>query len=222
MAHMKRYGHQFNEHISNVHDGEKPFKCVLYESTFANKKRLNEHKKSVHEEKTATYHCQIFKCAMCDSEFGKKEILFEHILDFHDGKISLKCDFCESSFANKKNLNRHKKIVHKVDAVAHICQICNKKFSEKHGLKIHNAIAHEEIKPFQWGPFLCNFCGSSFGVKSKLNLHVQAVHEGTKPFQCHLCDSKFMFQKTMTMHMKVHNFQLNKIISIIEKTEKGS
>ena len=207
----------FNEQISHVHGGKKPFKCVLCENEFTYKKELHQHKKYVHEEKTATHHCQIFKCAMCDSEFGKKKILNDHIINVHDRKIPFKCDLCESSFASKKNLHRHKKIVHKENAVTHLCQICNKEFSEKHGLKIHNAIAHEKIKPFQWSPFLCNFCGSSFGVKSKLNLHIQAVHEGPKSFQCHLCDSKFLFQKTMSMHMKVHYVQMSKKFSTREK-----
>ena len=117
----------------------------------------------------------------------------------HKGKNAFQCAMCDTEFEEKRGLNEHVSNVH-----VHHCQICNKYFPKKHGLKIHIAIEHEEIKPFQFGPFLCNFCGSNFGVESKLKLHVQAVHEGTKPFKCHLCDSKFFNVSTITMHMKVH------------------
>ena len=115
------------------------------------------------------------------------------------GKKAFQCAMCDTEFEEKRGLNEHVSNVH-----VHHCQICNKYFPKKHELKIHIAIEHEEIKPFQNGPFLCNFCGSNFGVESKLKLHIQAVHEGTKPFKCHLCDSKFFNMSTITMHMKVH------------------
>ena len=215
-----------DEHVLNVHEGKNSFKCDICELTYAKKQKLNKHTKKVHGKNTSRgdpgIAMKIDQCAMCNTEFEKKIAFNEHISNFDckaifDGKKSFNCDLCEKAFASQKNLNRHIKNVHKENTAAHRCQICNKYFSKKHGLKIHTAIAHEEIKPFQWGPFLCNFCGSSFGVKSKLNLHIEAVHEGTKPFQCHLCDSKFLFQKTMSMHMKVHYVQMSKKISTREK-----
>ena len=83
------------------------------------------------------------------------------------------CDICGKSFANRQNLNRHRKKVHclKRNETEIICGLCN--FSSKSLLQIktHLSTAHEG-KPFR----VCVYCKKIFVDESDFNHHLQNEH----------------------------------------------
>lgn len=78
------------------------------------------------------------------------------------------CDQCQSNFANKKLLRRHKRIVHSENP-PHVCKECGRSCRGPAELVIHQRI-HSKEKPF-----ICD-CGKTFAQKSQLNDHVHKVH----------------------------------------------
>ena len=63
--------------IETVHEGKKPFKCNICDSSFIHKGDLNRHMNSVHEGKKP------FKCGTWDASFTAKQNLERHIESIH-------------------------------------------------------------------------------------------------------------------------------------------
>ena len=68
-------------HIKSVHEGKKPFKCILFDKTFSNKGTLNIiillHS-SVHE------GIKPFKCDICETKFVTKAYVKRHMALIHE------------------------------------------------------------------------------------------------------------------------------------------
>ena len=60
-------------HTVAVHEGKKPFKCIICEKYFSNKGTLNNHVASVHE------GIKPFKCDICETRFATKGTLKRHM-----------------------------------------------------------------------------------------------------------------------------------------------
>ena len=69
-------------------------------------KKLNDHLKTIHEQKAS-----VFNCAKCVMSFKNKKYLNNHISQVHQKRIS--CDICGKSFTRMNNLQRHIDSTHK-------------------------------------------------------------------------------------------------------------
>ena len=99
-------------------------------------------------------------------------------------KEAFQCNLCDTSFSQKRHLNRHIESVHK-GIKPFKCKYCDASFSQKENLRGHIESVHERKKPFK-----CNACDASFSQKCDLNRHIESVHEEKKTFKCNICDSK--------------------------------
>ena len=66
--------------VSSIHDGKKPFKCIICDISYAYKKDLNDHKAAAHE------IAMPYSCVNCNSGFFRKQELLEHVSSSHEGK----------------------------------------------------------------------------------------------------------------------------------------
>ena len=90
-----------------------------------------------------------------------------HLLRKHDIK-SLACCFCDSTFKNQSQLQKHCRLIHgKIKKLP--CRICGKVISRTQSIN-HMAIAHEK------DGCECCFCPSKFKKKDVLENHVRQYH----------------------------------------------
>ena len=133
-----------------------------------------------------------------------------------------KCDLCESTFAKKKGLTRHKKYNHVENTDTQHCQICNKDFSVKNGLKYHNTLVHGGIKHVEnTATHHCEICNKDFskkhGLENHMKWHIKAAHERTNEhyaqvhenkknlvlsFKCTFCSSIFDLKGKLKLHIQ--------------------
>ena len=125
----------------------------------------------------------------------KKEKLNKHIAVIH----MLKCDFCDSAFTLKNQLEAHILKVHEGKKPSPLnmkklslweatkpykCSICSTIFISKRNLNKHIATIHNE----------------------QLDVHILKVHEGKKPFKCSICKTVFVAKRKLNEHIAmIHN-----------------
>ena len=79
---------------------KQPFPCTKCESSFPRPVELRRHFDSVH------LGLKPHQCTQCDKAYGLKHHLVNHVSAVHDG-ITVKCDYCEETFAFLSNKNKH-------------------------------------------------------------------------------------------------------------------
>jgi hypothetical protein len=65
-------------HEVAIHEGKKPFNCMICDANFASRQNLNKHVASVHEGN------------ICDASFTQNGDLNKHKAAVHEGKINFK------------------------------------------------------------------------------------------------------------------------------------
>ena len=88
-----------------THVEQKPFKCPICEKEFTQKNNLERHLLT-HETDTPRFECEI-----CHKTFAHKESLAVHMNE-HNG-VEFKCEKCEYTTYDARNLKRHVKAKHK-------------------------------------------------------------------------------------------------------------
>lgn len=110
-------------------DQDIAFRCKPCNLVFIDKRRLKDHRKSFHPQKT-------YQCSFCGIFVGIK-CLREHEATQHAGdNLPLECNRCPKRFAHKTSLKRH--LLSHADIKPHVCQICGKAFIVKYKLIAHN------------------------------------------------------------------------------------
>ncbi|GBN32091.1 Zinc finger protein 782 [Araneus ventricosus] len=118
-----------------------------------------------------------------------------HLKIIHKGINLYKCNVCEKSFRQKRDLQRH--------ALTHTgkkpfkCDVCGKSFTQKGNLQMH-ALTHTGEKPFK-----CDVCGKSFARKGNLQTHA-LTHTVNKLHECIVCGKKFSDKSNLLSHSKTH------------------
>ena len=126
-------------HISNVHEGKKPFSCEFCDGKFAVKSALTSHIMHIREGITKS-----FDCDLCGKSFTAKSTLTQHIKFHH---------------------TPHENLIPK-ERKSFQCDICQKYFNGEYGkrdLQRHIDRVREKKKPYQ-----CSICGNSFAENGKL------------------------------------------------------
>ncbi|CAH2089995.1 unnamed protein product [Euphydryas editha] len=91
------------------HTGERPLKCDLCTSSFAERKALVRHVNFKHKY-TDKYKCTINGCTV---KFPSKQMLDFHVLKHHGNTVPFHCDKCSRGFYRKSDLVRHRTGTHK-------------------------------------------------------------------------------------------------------------
>ena len=163
------------QHISIVHEGQKPFHC-----------------RDLNEDGTP-----------CNSRFDTASQLKSHKIRLHEGN-KYYCDLCSSEvvegmggetfgsstnpvvgFPTYSELKDHVKAVHPPT-----CKECGLKCTTSRGLAKHIEIQHSSQPLSERQTHLClePGCGRGFTKKGTLTVHIQTVHQGKKNFVCGVTD----------------------------------
>ena len=105
---------------TNVHTGEKPYKCKFCSSCFAILETHRSHERGHDVDQKRN------KCDRCGKGFSTKRLLSDHT-NVHTGEKPYKCKFCSSCFASQKNHRIHER-GHTDDQKKFRCDICGKGF----------------------------------------------------------------------------------------------
>ena len=92
-----------------------------------------------------------------------------------DENRMLKCDFCDESFSDEKNLSVHVLSIHKsIIEGKKKCELCDKTYQSKTSLHLHVNMKHTNTKRYE-----CETCTKVFLQKYLLANHKRTVHDGT-------------------------------------------
>jgi len=126
-----------NLHRSNAHGlARKTLSCPHCPKTFLSFAGHIAHIKSIHEK--IKYHCD-----KCSKSFLSKRYLEDHIAVEHEMTKSrkLQCPDCPKMVVGKAKLEHHRSFAHRNGGVK--CPICGRRFAEKNNLKRHIRVIHK-------------------------------------------------------------------------------
>ncbi|KAL6458907.1 hypothetical protein MHYP_G00323790 [Metynnis hypsauchen] len=140
------------------------FPCPICHRVYPMQKRLTQHMKTHSTEKP-------HMCDKCGKSFKKRYTFKMHLLTHiqNCGNSLFKCEFCEVTCADKKQLLNHQ-LSHTNDKPFK-CDYCKYSTSKEDFLVSHIAIKHTGEKPFS-----CDMCHFMTKHRKNLRLHVQCRH----------------------------------------------
>ncbi|CAK1554355.1 unnamed protein product [Leptosia nina] len=170
------------------------FKCTLCLKVFKTKTKLYLHGRNVHKKgETKCNHCgeafptrwekqkhelkqhdvsvAIFKkvkCDACEREFNNVGSYNAHFRRFHLMERSHKCDRCDMTFFESRDLKRH--LVKHGEEKKFVCDFCSKAFKWKRILREHLRIHTDDRR------FKCKRCGLGFVQKITWRGHMRTKH----------------------------------------------
>ncbi|XP_059347612.1 zinc finger protein 623-like [Ammospiza nelsoni] len=143
-----------------LHDGEKPHKCLQCGKSFRRSSHLISHQ-MIH---TGEWP---YKCGECGKGFSYRSNLVTH-QRIHTGEKPYECPQCQKRFQSSSNLLQHQRI--HTEERPFLCPECRKGLKHKSDLIKHRRI-HTGERPYQ-----CATCGKSFTTSSHLTRH-QRSHQ---------------------------------------------
>ena len=218
--------HSMKDHLK-THTEEKNYSCKLCYTTFKLERYLNQHQRKFHRDHAEYFNRDIeeadlkFDCRTCDKKFVTKDILEHHQAKAHSlteqsgksSKVSMKCFFCEETFNNGADRNKHCFDVHgKKDELVgdtHIkCMVCQKIVGKR-------KISEHKLRHVQVERFHCVLCYTSFSSQSNRRQHIKKIHNSDEEqqflnsdrstdkleYECHRCSLKFLSEKLLGSHL---------------------
>ena len=149
----KKYAHEvsLNRHAKSHKESEVSIACEECGKTFTRRDNFWKHRERVHNlvniNVDEIMQKKDKKCNMCNKKFTSQSMLLAHVslkacsMQL-DAQEKFKCNFCDSSYAYKSALNRHRKTKHEDNIKVFKCKKCKQTFSYKstfsrHMLKYH-------------------------------------------------------------------------------------
>ncbi|XP_043261861.1 zinc finger protein 92-like [Colletes gigas] len=174
-------------------------------------------------------HCtkMQFKCKRCSQTFSIEQTYLIHIQN-HDNH---KCPKCEVTFASKKKVHEHYKMVHSSklnhgeisNSGVYFCADCRHSFVKKDDYSRHlESTSHlskiKEAPPR--GIFTCSVCSKKLISQRALDQHVRRIHKGEKRFACNMYGCMFQCARKSDLgrHKQLHVEQRNVICEQCGKT----
>ncbi|CAD1468827.1 unnamed protein product, partial [Heterotrigona itama] len=175
-------------------------------------------------------HCtkKQFKCKRCLQTFSIEQTYIAHIQN-HDNH---KCSKCDVTFASKKKVHEHYKMVHSSklnhnkisNNGIYFCADCRHTFLKKddysrhldstsHLNKVNREISQRDI-------FTCLICSKKLISQRALDQHVRRIHKEEKKFTCNIygCTFQCARKSDLDRHKQLHVEQRNIVCEQCGKT----
>ncbi|XP_050095875.1 zinc finger protein 184-like [Anopheles aquasalis] len=107
---------------------------------------------------------------------------------------SLTCKRCQSAFATRKELIKHKRSEHR----DFMCDTCGLAFEQKFALEMHRT-RHGQKRQFK-----CDYCPLEYFTKPEKLLHIKQVHLKVFEVKCPDCGLLFKTKNELNQHIKSH------------------
>uniref|UniRef100_A0A1Q3F945 Putative transcription factor hamlet n=1 Tax=Culex tarsalis TaxID=7177 RepID=A0A1Q3F945_CULTA len=187
-------------HLKFVHgesiDKSQFVKCTACLKKFASAEEMAEHLclKGVSREKERP-----FKCDLCGKAYPAKIHLEGHY-SIHPEYHNVKCDECPKGFFNERELNCHKRHIHKAEESYIECVTCNKRFKNQNTWR-----RHQETHGGR--DYCCEQCGKKFKTRNSLKSHLRDIHtgRGDPEIACTLCGKTMKGKRVLQKHMQYHH-----------------
>jgi len=164
-------------------------------------------------------------CDECGKTLSSQRRLREHIKNKHDQNKTYKCKECDKVFKNQTEYKSHNAIVHKQKKGPEMCPECGKMIHFS-SLKRHRLIHMSSHR--------CDQCGTRCVSQEALEAHIKKHQEDPnyckkrlrtiqcdtckrnffdvveygshvcKHFACDLCDMKFVVERNLKKHKRIH------------------
>ncbi|TRY94734.1 hypothetical protein DNTS_021622, partial [Danionella cerebrum] len=149
------------EHHKKHHEVSRPFKCLVCEKTFSQKRYLTQHQQ--------THNARPYKCTVCSESFKTETSLAYHS-KLHDPKRQYHCPICNRNYLTEKDLSKHKlKHVQREDNREYRCDMCYKSFTMFAQLQKHQETHVGQVV------YECTECDKAFAFLNLLEEH-QRTH----------------------------------------------
>ncbi|XP_054000566.1 zinc finger protein 595-like [Hylaeus anthracinus] len=175
-------------------------------------------------------HCtkKQFKCKRCLQTFSIEQTYLIHIQN-HDNH---KCTKCDVTFASKKKVHEHYKMVHSSkmnhsklsNNGIYFCADCRHTFIKRDDYSrhlestSHLSKIHSEALPRD--TFTCPICSKKLISQRALDQHVRRIHKGEKRFACNIygCPFQCARKSDLDRHKQLHVEQRNIVCEQCGKT----
>nr|CAI5819628.1 unnamed protein product [Callosobruchus analis] len=192
--------------------GNRIFRCVYCNNTFARKVTLDDHIVKRHPDFIASVSGKVYECAKCTFKTVSASQLKRHLVDKHpdtagDRKTNT-CLYCNKTLSTKPLLDdhvvkRHPDFVASVSRKIHECTKCTYKTTRSKCIREHLLAKHSEIGDHYI--FRC-ICDKPFTRKEALDDHIVKTHpDFTSSFSSKVREcSKCTYKTIRPSHLKRH------------------
>jgi uncharacterized Zn-finger protein len=182
--------------VKEIRDGGKvvQYQCTLCLQNYTVLSQALNHIVDLHVPNTGPFYCVV-----CEMDCDSIKHLKTHVKT-HKGPTPYTCFLCNKSYVMKRYLKRH--MACHTDFPRHRCAKCGVRFKVKSELEAH-ILSHS-----QGAPFRCSQCPRVFNHKGNYKRHLishldpQGLHLPKYP--CNVCNRRFLNNRTLTTHMRVH------------------
>ena len=222
--------------------GEVRYQCILCYETCKEQKNMAKHANSFHSSELEFLLLSRelndgdlkYPCPSCPLKFVSENCLNYHSARRHNSSENFRtekrekyCNLCYVQYKLHRNLEEHKRKVHRAELEAfqreihpseltHSCKFCSKKFYSQPSLVFHCRQKHKKTLPTGSSSSKCKLCYRMFSNISNLQRHTEKIHRkeaeflsgeirtGDLKFACPQCEARFVSERIRERHLAEH------------------